>query len=317
MTNRFFVLLLAFSLLVPVKLGAQVGNLLKNKLKTTEKNSTTEAGKKAESKTVSLKDRLLGSILEEEVADSLQTEEGVEAQDAGMPAINPMKALFSGGASVKHKESYNFNGKIRMLMESYEEKGNNADAVVEYITYIDEGSGDVAIEVVPISGELVKGGGSAAMNMIYDQENMAMFILTDKDGQKTAIATPIDESMQSAGIEEDEEISDEATFNRTGRTKTIAGYKCEEYEMKDGTSTANMWVTKDLPFKPSGKEMRSAGIPIYNEGPFDGGMIMEMVLFEEGVKKMTMVVKEVDNRAKKSISLAGYTIMNMNVGGRN
>ncbi|MEZ4999190.1 MAG: DUF4412 domain-containing protein [Bacteroidales bacterium] len=302
MKSRLILILLACTMLLPLNANGQVGSMLKNKLKSA---ATGEADKKVENKTVSLRDKLLGNIVGEDTTDT--------QGPGGNPGV--MQGLF-GGANVPHKELYQFDGKILMMMETYDDEEDGADAVIEYTTYLNTKTSDIAIEIKPISGEAAQTtGGATVMNMIYDRENNTMLIITNMEGQKNAIASSLDnlddyDTNTGEGIEP----SDNATYKKTGATKTIAGYKCDEYEMQDGENTGLIWVTRDLPFKISENEMKNSGIPAFSGGPFEGGMMMEMEVFEAGVKKMYMIVKEVDTRATKSISMEGFTFMNMNMG---
>jgi hypothetical protein len=215
------------------------------------------------------------------------------------------------GGDVSHRDIYQFDGKIVMLMETY--KDNKVDGEIEYTTFINSENSDVAIEVKPLSGE-ASSGGTVAVNMIYDQENSALLMIYDMDGQKTAMASSLDDDIDIGEEESDYEVDETPAYSKTGRTKKIAGYSCEEYTMDDGENRVNMWVTDELPFKPAKKEMMKAGVPLYNNGPLGGGMVMEMDMFEKGEQQVKMTVIEVDANAGKSISLVGYTFMNM--GGR-
>lgn len=314
MKARLTLLLTVCIVALPATMNGQVGNLLKNKLKAA---AATEAEKKEEKKSVNLRDRLVGSIVGE--ADTLSTGDADEDGTQARPRNgNPLSGLLGGGANVPHRDVYKFDASIVMLMEIYEKGEKEASSVVEYTTYISTGSEDVAIEIRPVSGEAASSsGGAAVMQMIYDKENNCMLMLTSMGTQNTAIASNLDEALaETEETEEDLYDTENPTYTKTGETKMISGYKCDGYLLEDGENRVKMWVTKDVPFKASTREMRKAGVPAYYEGPFDGGMIMEMESFENDVRTMTMTVKDISDRANKSIPLTGYTFMNLNMGGK-
>ncbi|MFO7755598.1 MAG: hypothetical protein R6V34_06420, partial [Bacteroidales bacterium] len=67
----------------------------------------------------------------------------------------------------------------------------------------------------------------------------------------------------------------------------------------------------------SGREqMKVAGIPVYEEGPFEGAMMMEMDVFEYDEKTMSMYVRGVNKNISKSFTLDTYTIMSMGAAGQ-
>ena len=69
-------------------------------------------------------------------------------------------------------------------------------------------------------------------------------------GEKTGFAVGLDET-QLESIEESYEESEEVEANpynikKTGKTKKILGYKCEEYQTEDENSIVSIWSTDDL-----------------------------------------------------------------------
>ena len=235
---------------------------------------------------------------------------GEDTGKVSKPRVNPLAGFFSGGDEVEHKDSYDFTFMIVMEMQVYED-GEEVVSVMEYISYVNPSNGDVAIKIIPVSGEAAQPGMSGVL-MIYDQVNNSSLVLTDMGSQKTAIATKMDELVETEGaMEADQEPPENYSYTRTGQTKTILGYKCEGYVVQDGENRVNMWVAEDVTVKMGAKKMEKAGIPGYWDGPFEGGMVMQMESFEGDIRKMDMLVKEIDNNANQTFSLQGYTIMNM------
>ncbi|MDZ7737679.1 MAG: DUF4412 domain-containing protein [Bacteroidales bacterium] len=285
MKIKFLLLTVCAMLIVSLNAEAQIINILKKKKNTEEKTETED------------------EKIEEKVRKKL-----------GMGALSAI--MGGGGADVPHKESYDFNTSINMEILSYENGEADEATVIGYTTYINEKTSDVAIDIKPQSE-----GGSyeADMTMIYDRDNNTVFMLTRQGERKMAIATPMDEIESMPGDEEDEDYpdeGDETTYTKTGRTKNIHGYKCEEYTIVDEESRSEVWVTHDTDFTTGREEMKEAGIPMYDEGPFEGGMVMEMDVFEDEVKTMSMYVRDIKKNISKSFSLDSYSIMNVGTGGQ-
>ncbi|MCD4769758.1 MAG: DUF4412 domain-containing protein [Bacteroidales bacterium] len=335
MKTGIFTLIIIALIAVPVSVNGQVENLLK-KEKKEEKASATKTADEKINETVNkgmlnLKNRFLGKDKDTkkddtpETVDQEQQElEGAESATdksaneqvqrkrtgGGMGALSAI--MGGGGGDVAHKDSYNFTGSIVMDMEVINEDDGSVEMVMEYTTYFNMKSNDVAIEIKPQSED---GAYQADMTMIYDTDNNTMFMLTAQGGQKMAMASDLDDMPEDMNNGNDYESSN-PTYTKTGKTKTIAGYKCDGYTMQDGENTVEMWVTKDMKFNVGKKQMKKAGMPLYYDGPFEGGMIMEMEMYEDNIKKMRIVVTDVKSKISRSISLDGYTIMKMNMGGQ-
>ncbi len=278
MKSRIIVLIIVALVAIPLNSNAQVGKLLKRKLQEAAQTSTD---KKADENNEKKRNSLMGLL---------------------------------GGGDAAYEQSYSFVGRIVMEMTVYGEEGED-DSVIDYVSYLNEESGDVAIEVKPVSGEAASGG-ATIMTMVYDLNNNCAIVLSTQGEQLTAIITGMDEIDEEIeeGIEESETYDDMPEYKKSGRTKTISGYKCEEYIYIDEDSKTSMWVTHDMKKGPKQKQMNKAGMTTWYGGPDGGGMMMEMEAFEAGEKTMTMLMKDIDMKHSKSISLDGFMIMN--VGGK-
>ncbi|MDX2414006.1 MAG: DUF4412 domain-containing protein [Bacteroidales bacterium] len=274
MKSRAIVLIIVALVALPLNSNAQVGKLLKRKL---QEAAQTGTDKKADENKEKNRNSLMGLL---------------------------------GGGDATYEQSYSFVGRIVMEMTAYGDEGED-DSVIDYVSYLNEESGDVAIEVKPVSGE-VANAGATLMTMVYDLNNNCAIVLSVQGEQKTAIITGMDKMEEE--IEESETIDDMPEYTKSGRTKTISGYKCEEYVYVDGDSKTSMWVTHDMKQGPKQKQMNKAGMTTWYGGPDGGGMMMEMEAFEAGELTMTMIMKDIDMKYSKSLSLDGFMIMN--VGGK-
>lgn len=346
MKIRILLLGICALFLLPLSMDAQVTKYIKKKGKravktagkTTDKEVDKEIDKKVKKGVLNLKNRLLGEEGDTKTSDESKTEnqeQQVQTQNkevnenaestsdnskkedvskkksgGGMGALSAI--MGGGGGDVAHKDSYNFDGSIVMEMEALNADDGTVETVMEYTTYFSMKGNDVAIELKPQS----EGGQyQGEMTMIYDIDNNTMFMLSAQGGQKMAIASDLDDvpdDMDEGGANH---VSSNPSYTKTGKSRTIAGYKCDGYTLQDGENTVEMWVTKDMKFDPGKNQMKKAGIPLYYDGPFEGGMIMEMEMYEDNIKRMRMLVKDVKSNINKSMSLEGYTIMNVDMGG--
>jgi hypothetical protein len=114
------------------------------------------------------------------------------------------------------------------------------------------------------------------------------------------------------------EASAQPTITKTGNSRTIAGYKCDEYKItetgKDGYSL--VWMTKDIKLKADKRYWGKAGMPSYYNYPgFEGAMMLAMEAYDKNNQpEMKMETKEINENYPHSLSTAGYTFMKMNFG---
>ncbi|HTL68995.1 MAG TPA: DUF4412 domain-containing protein [Lacunisphaera sp.] len=79
------------------------------------------------------------------------------------------------------------------------------------------------------------------VSSIMDLEKLEMTMLMPEQGMYMVmpIKKPVEQAAQSAN-------EGTAEVERTGRTETILGYKCDELVVMDKGTTTNMWVASDL-----------------------------------------------------------------------
>ena len=303
----------AVMLILPAN-GQRILRKLREKV---EERVEKKVEEKAEEKVDEAIDKQLDK-LEEALEEALE-EEGDSArpktdEERRQRIQNIMKGLGMSGEPVPVADSYQFDQMIQMHVESFDANGNK-DSEGEFITHLSPNSRSMAYQM--ISGDM---GNPGQGIFIIDAENDATIILSEEDGEKTGIVYGLGTFFQTMGksIEEDADLDEtpetylaNPNVSKTGRTKNIAGYKCEEYKYTDETSESNIWITKDLKmntrdffstlFKTS---MYSHGIP--------WGYMMEVTTSDkESGEKSFMQVTKVDDNSNKYFSLAEYEITNL------
>lgn len=219
-----------------------------------------------------------------------------------------MGAMGMGG-NVTTKESYEFDIYIQMEMLSYKASGD-LDESAKYDTYNSAESLSYAM-VMYNEGDVV--------TMIFDTENHAMLTLSESDGEKTGFAMAFDPDTFDDALEEAKEEEDEALIDskskpkKTGKTKTILGYKCDEYFVDDSEAEVMIWVADELKAKSQKELMKNslfAGSFFMVE--YFNGMVLEYdILDKESKEKMIMQVTALDLEKTHAISTRGYNIMSM------
>ena len=216
-----------------------------------------------------------------------------------------MDALGLSG-NVDYESDYNFDAYIQMEVSDYNKKGNLKDKVI-YDSYINSEAVDYA---------MVFSDKESRSTIIFDDKNSAMLILSDNDGEKTGFAMGIDKEALAEKAEEYAEESDTKPYDayKTGKTKTILGYLCDEYLIEDESIETRIWVSEKL-----GKQVRremlnnqqTFGAAFYHAAYMDGMTLEYSTLDKEDGDRVVMQVTEIDLNHSHTISTTSYAVMSM------
>jgi hypothetical protein len=259
-----------------------------------------------------LKNKILNDNLEAKAKkDSVQAVE--EGREPDKTPNNTMDRVYMDAFgltdNVEHETVYSFDAYIQMEISDYKKNGDLDEQMV-YDNYLHKQDADYA---------MVFKDDDDQSTIIFDTKNSAMLILADADGEKTGFATTIDKEAMAALAEDYNEDYDEdndvvpPNIKKTGKTKTILGYKCDEYLVEDEESEVHMWLSEKL-----GKEMRKEWMN--NQQTFGGmftqayaldGMTLEYEMIEKNGEKSTMLVTKIDLNHSHKISTNGYDIISM------
>jgi hypothetical protein len=221
------------------------------------------------------------------------------------------RGLFGGKIDIKYDEEYKFTGRLYMQMEMYDNKDVRKS---DYYTYFNNTTLNAGIEMKPVD---VKEGDKAVPTVFLFDNNTRAFLMM-LENSTTGIISKMPSDSAIAAQAKNQKTPQKATITKTGNSKMIAGYKCDEYKVvepeKDGYS--NVWMTKDVKLKADKKYWGKAGVPTYYDYPgFEGAMMLAMDQFDKKDKPtMKMETKEINENFPHAISTKGYTFMKMNFG---
>jgi len=234
--------------------------------------------------------------------------QGEKAGSEGGGGFN-LGALMGGGpVTSKYSDSYSFNNRIYMQAEMYDGK----DVVkMDYYIYYSDKSPDAGIES-KIAGTTDEGDQVAmTSSFIYDGTNKSFLMLTEMGGTKIGMISDVpDETTAQA------ESTPKPVITKTGNSKVIAGYKCDEYLVKEtGKKEYNkVWLTKDLKLAADKRTLSKAGVSPYFDSPeLRGAATLAMESYDEkGKLAMKSETKEINLGFKHTMSPTGYPLRQMN-----
>jgi hypothetical protein len=164
--------------------------------------------------------------------------------------------------------------------------------------------------------------GKEVNTMIFDgQNNLTCILQEDKKGNKTGLAMGsmgdflgalpgVSEAALEAAAEENP-----VSIKKTGKTKTVAGYACEEYEVSDEDQESLLYVTDKLDVdyqalmqNTMGKMMPTTAFQTYSG--IQGTFLEARSVQKEGGKVTTWVTQSVDTKGQ-TLKTTDYTFSSL------
>ncbi len=258
--------------------------------------------------------------------DSVYSEDENDNDEAmgggGMTGLQKKYMKMMGeGTPIEIADEYTFTKKIRYhIISNSEEKQGSMD----YTLWLNTEKGYTGGELSNFKDESGKSENEdMSILTIMDNEHEAMIMLMPEQKMATVISTATPEGMEDnmVQVEEVDDDSDvDVSMMKTGRTKKILGYTCEEYEITTSDSESSIWVTNEIEDYNDAllKSMKDDSPFILMEGFGDlEGMVMEMTARtteDKTGEEVTMVMKVVEiSDEPVKFNMGDY--QKMNIGG--
>ncbi|MBS2097252.1 hypothetical protein [Carboxylicivirga linearis] len=278
------------------------------------KKAAEKAEKKAEQKTEEEMDKKLDQLFEEAFED----DESQSESDVDMSAkwAEKLAGMGYAGEPVDIDDSYSFSSSITMHIESIDKDGTtSSNGDIKIYTNTD----DQTFAYEFISNETESNPDQQKGLIIMDMKNQASIILNDdeKSGIIYGVDGLVDGSMYDESDEEEEDEMPEDMNNldprltKTGNTKTILGYKCDEYKYKDEESEGLVYITQDVDWKSEDFMTTIFKSSMYSNGVFNGFMMAsEHVNLNDG-EKSTYEVTDINKNDKSAFVMSDYQLTNI------
>jgi hypothetical protein len=311
MKIRTILLTVVLIFAIPAFTNAQVGNLLKNKvgkvLNAGAKALDKEAGNKVDTAAQKQADKISTQVNQN---TEPQGQGGNQTGNQQSQGLN-LGGLLGGNVTSKYNESYSFKNRIYMQMEIYDKKEITKQDVFIYFNDSDPnaafemkvvGTADTGeeVEVKPVS--------------IFDAANKCFMFWTDMGTVKMGMISQMPD--ETTAQVQPAENAPKIIVTKTGNTKVIAGYKCDEYIYKEEGKKeyGKIWATKDLRLKADKRTFSKAGLPASygNTGSPDEITLATESYNAKNELESKTETKEVSFNSPKTISTSGVSFRQIN-----
>lgn len=227
---------------------------------------------------------------------------------------NAIEGMLGGMMEPAPTESeYAFTGYMVMEVTSIDKKGKAEDPTrIQYLLSSDAQFMGMAF-VDP------KQAGTTTTS-IMDSKNQAMVMLMEDKGKKSSMALKLDYDKMQGIVDEEAEKQLETPdykITKTGNSKTILGYPCEEYLVTTEDGEGRYWVT-DKPidglsmFSPQSNPMVSDKTMERYSSMFSNapkGSFMEMIFTDKEGAVTDMKVVEIETSSPRKFQMSDYPNM--------
>lgn len=203
---------------------------------------------------------------------------------------------FSAGEIKKTtQETYAFNTGLHIDLTEYKKNGK-VDNTTEMIMYSHSANtSHFGMEVAPDEEEAVG-------MVIFDMSINKMITLIDMPGMKTSMSMSFDpEKGKSKG--EDIEAQN---FTKTGRSKVIMGYSCNEYQTKTEDGTHNFWMSTEAKTGIMSFMLTSQKGLKNMPASYPDGHMLEIENIDKKGKKFVMTVTKYETNLNKQFKMSDY-----------
>jgi hypothetical protein len=325
MKTRAILLSLMMVFFIPVASNAQLGNMIRNKASRVINAGARTANKEVDNKIDSAAQKKAqeeidkkNQEIEQNKAQNAQSEqtEGTkteEAQTSGSQSKGfNLGGLMGGKVTSKYNDSYSFNSRIFMRMEMYNKKDKTT--VMDYYIYFSEANPIMGIETKMEATSDQGNQVEMASSIVIDGTNRSYIMMTDINNMKMGIISAIpDENTQT---QTSGKAKKPTVITKTGNTKIIAGYKCDEYTYKDEENKVHgtIWATKDLKLNVNRSAYSKAGMPTYSgNADLENSAALAMEQYNDKDElELKSNTQEVNLSFSHSILTTGYNFRQMN-----
>ncbi len=221
-----------------------------------------------------------------------------KSKDSPAPASAPASSEQAAPAPVEaepsgeYQASYNFTSSVSYSIETAKKPGESQTINYDF--------GD----------QVIKMAANPDMPSIIDSKNGVMIMLNNKEKTAMVMSTKaMEAAMKQQQMSQGEKPA--AKITKTGRIKTILGYKCEEILIESEGKKTEVWITKDAGIDVSNtfaNMNKTSASQIPNEAFTEGGMLMEMNAYDAAGKvEMHMLVTAL-SKAPKTVNIGAYKI---------
>ncbi|MDA3816415.1 MAG: hypothetical protein PF486_03495 [Prolixibacteraceae bacterium] len=307
--KKLVFLFISIFILGSISAEAQIlRNIARKAARQAKESVEDRASEEAEKEVDEQVNKAIDKILESDSTKSKKEEEVQNEPSSSKSSDRAsaiMKAMGVETTDIPHKDMYKFNAEIISVTEVTNESGKK-EQPVESKMLMNADNSDILFTMKSNKEDGVS---------IIDKENACALILAEKDGEKTGLALRVNPDNPEESVDEipgmkmnhkETGVEDDCQPVKTSKTKTISGYKCNEYRCENDDEIQIAWITNEVDTDKRFNNMEWFNQYVSNEL---GGVIMSYENHSKTDQSSTvMTIKSIDWDKSSSFSTEGYEI---------
>jgi hypothetical protein len=323
MKARVLYLLFALFIILPATSSAQFGGVVRRAVNRQVNNEIDSAlDKKVQdeqnkNRAKKAEEEKAKQASQPQVTSTDKSGENKEASDASNAGGNgggaALGGLFGNKVTSKYKDDYNFTGRLYMVSETYDKKDVTK---MDFYMFYSSSAPVIGVETQTITD--ADNSATVAATMVMDGENKSFIMLTDINGMKMGMISEIPDENTTVMGPDGKPVKNykPPVFTKTGNTREVAGYKCDEYTYKDSETktSGKVWFTKDAKLNIDKRGWNNSNMSYYyGSETFKDGIILANEAYDDkGKLQMKSETKEINENFPHAITVKGYTLRQMN-----
>ena len=224
-------------------------------------------------------------------------------------ALDSYMSMMATTSNVEVEDAYNFDSAVDIELTTFNSKKTTSEMSMRMLFPAD--ASYYAMEILEIKDS--KDDVPASI-VIFDYSTFKMISLMDMSGQKMGFAMDLKESQIEEWKAMEEGNSDKTNFIKTGKTKEILGYTCEQYTISNEDGDGEFWISNDsdlqIAMALNAMSQNSKGKNSYDmPEDFPDGAILEMNFIDKKGEGMNWIAIAINKNVRRSISTSEYSFM--------
>ena len=217
-------------------------------------------------------------------------------------------SMMSNSSNVEVEDAYNFDNAVDIELTTFNSNKTTGEMSMRMLFPSD--ASYYAMEIIEIKGSKQEVPESIT---VFDYSSFKVISLMNMSGQKMGFAMDLKESQIEEWKATEEEKEDNTEFIKTGKTKEILGYTCEQYLISNSDGDGEFWITNDADLQIglalNAMSQNSKGKSYEMPKDYPEGAILEMNYADKKGEGMKWIAIAINKNLNRSISTSEYSFM--------
>jgi hypothetical protein len=223
-------------------------------------------------------------------------------------ALDSYMSMMAATSNVEVEDAYHFDNAVDIELSTFTSKKTTSEMSMRML--FPANASYYAMEIIEIKGTQQDVPESIT---VFDYSSFKVISLMNMSGQKMGFAMDLKESQIEEWKAVEEDRDEKTEFVKTGKTKEILGYTCDQYLISNGDGDGEFWISNDADLQIglalNAMSQNAKGKSYEMPKDYPEGAILEMNYADKNGEGMNWIAIAVNKNIKRSISTSEYSFM--------